>query len=388
MKILIVLPRVPYPLEKGDKLRAYHQLRILSKRHQIALFCLSDSRLHPDALEHLKAYCTEIHIHQLTAAGKVFNMLKACISGKPLQAGYFYSASAHRQLLELISRFRPDHLYCQLLRSAAYLVDVNIKKTIDYQDVFSIGLARRMKRVSPLIRWVFRMEYKRMLRYERAMFDRFDHCTIISEPDRDLIPHPDRARMVIVPNGVNFEYFSPQTRAPVYDLLFTGNMGYPPNIDSAEYLVKEILPLIHRIDPAVTLLIAGANPHKRVKALAGEMVTIAGWVPDMRDCYAQSRVFIAPMRIGTGLQNKLLEAMAMELPCITSELANAALMAAPGEEILVGTDTASYAALTMQLLRDHDFAMKTGRSGSRYVRDHFDWEVCTRKLENLITSDQ
>ncbi len=388
MKILILLPRVPYPLEKGDKLRAYHQLRILSQRHQIALFCLNDSKLHPDALEHLKAYCTEIHIHQLTAAGKAFNMLKALISGKPLQAGYFYSASAHRELIEMITGFRPDHLYCQLLRSAAYLVNVNIRKTIDYQDVFSIGLARRMKRASPLIRWVFRMEYQRMVRYEAAMFDRFDHCTIISEPDRELIPHPDRSRMVIVPNGVNFAYFSPQTRAPVYDLLFTGNMGYPPNIDSAEYLVREILPLIHRNDPSVTVLIAGANPHTRVKALAGDRVTVAGWVPDMRDCYAQAKVFIAPMRIGTGLQNKLLEAMAMELPCITSDLANAALMAAPGEEILLGSEPASYAGLALQLLEDHDFARKIGLSGSRHVREHFDWEECTLKLENLITSDQ
>lgn len=388
MKILMLLPRVPYPLEKGDKLRAFHQLRMLSRKHEIYLFCLNDTVLHPDAMDKLKPYCAEIMIHDLSWECRIWNLVGVIFNGLPFQVGYFYSQKAKKKVNRWVESIKPDHLYCQLVRTAEYVKDISIRKTLDYQDVFSKGIERRICKSPWYMRWGFREEYKRMLKYENKVFNWFNNRTIISEPDRDLIPHPDRKDIIIIPNGVNFDYFQPQSVDPVYDLLFTGNMAYPPNIDGVEFLVNEILPLVHNSRPGTTLLIAGADPHNRVKALASDKVTIGGWVRDMRDCYSQARIFIAPMRIGTGLQNKLLEAMSMELPCITSPLANNALQAKENKDILIGTTAADYARLVLQLLNDPDQARALGQEGSKYVRSHFDWEIFTSKLEEIIINTQ
>lgn len=371
MKILMVLPRVPYPLEKGDKLRAFHQLRLLSKRHDIFLFCLNDTQLHPDALHKLQPYCKSIVIHDLSMICRLWNLFKVLFTGMPFQVGYFYSGRGRKKLKNLAENIKPDHIYCQLIRTAEYAKELPFKKTIDYQDVFSKGIERRIHKSPWPIRWGFRSEYRRMIKYENKVFNWFDHKTIISEPDRDLIPHPDNKKIVIIPNGVNFEYFQPQSVSPVYDLLFTGNMSYPPNIDSVEFLVKDILPLVRRKHPEITLLIAGANPHHRVKALSEKNVTIGGWVRDMRDCYSQAKIFIAPMRIGTGLQNKLLEAMSMELPCITSPLANNALKADENTEILVGNSAEEQAQHILFLMDNPDKARTIGEKGGLFVRQHF-----------------
>ena len=386
MKILILLSRVPYPLEKGDKLRAFHQLRILSRKHEIHLFCLNDTTIHPDALDKLKLYCKSIHIHELSRAGIFWNLVKALFSGLPFQVGYFTNKKAKRAFISLVNELRPDHVYCQLVRTAEYAKNIPLPKTLDYQDVFSKGMERRATQSKGILRWFFATEAKRMARYEEAVFPWFDQKTIISEPDRDLIPHSFRDQIHIISNGVNHDYFVPQTITPVYDLLFTGNMGYPPNIDGVLFLAEEILPLIHRTRPETSLLIAGTNPHPKIKALQSEKIHVAGWVRDMRDCYSQARVFVAPMRIGTGLQNKLLEAMSMEMPCVTSTLANSALKAKPGEEVIIGNDAASYAAALLDILQNQDKYRQIGKNGARFVRSNFDWESCTLKLEQLINN--
>ena len=202
-------------------------------------------------------------------------------------------------------------LFGQLLRVAEYLRHKNIAKTIDYQDIFSYGMKRRADIASALTRPIYSMEYRRLSRYEAAIFDDFDVKTIISEPDRALFPHPRRDEILVIPNGVDHEFFKPRQEEKRYDVVFTGNMSYAPNVNAVDYLANEILPLVWKTLPGTTLYIAGATPDPKVKKAASDRVIVSGWLDDIRDAYAQSRVFIAPMRIGTGLQNKLLEAMSM-----------------------------------------------------------------------------
>ena len=335
MRLFFLLPRVPYPTEKGDKLRAFHQIKQLSKHHEIILCALNDGFMHDDAIPVLKKYVKTIHIIPISKVTILFNLLKTLFSDKPLQVGYFYNAQSARQVKKLIETYKPDHIFCQLIRVAEYVKNIPIPKTLDYQDVFSKGVERRLATSSFYMKPFLRIEYNRLLKYEKSCFDAFDHKIIISEPDRDLIPHPDRNKIVVVANGVDTDFFIPLEREKKYDLVFTGNMGYPPNINSAEFLVNEILPRVLLKKPDIRLLIAGANPHLRVMVLKSENVDVSGWVPDMRECYAIARIFIAPMQIGTGLQNKILEAMAMKIPCITSPLAFQALKANDPEDILV-----------------------------------------------------
>jgi glycosyltransferase involved in cell wall biosynthesis len=183
---------------------------------------------------------------------------------------------------------------------------------------------------------------------------------------------------------VDYAFFKPLERPKDYDLVFTGNMGYPPNINAAEFLVNSILPLVLQRMPGIRLLIAGANPHLRVQVLNSEHVEVTGWVPDMRECYARAMIFIAPMQIGTGLQNKLLEAMAMEIPCVTSNLANQALQAKENEEILVAGTAAEYARHIITLLENPEKAKKIALNGSEFVRNNYSWEKESAKIEKLI----
>ena len=383
MKIFVLLSRIPWPLEKGDKLRAFNQIKSLSHNHEIFLCALNDdaSVNKNEARQRIQPYCKEIEFIDLPKVKILWNLALAFVKGLPIQCGYFYNKNAHSRIHDFIQRVQPDMLYGQLVRVAPYLQNEKCKKTIDYQDVLSYGMKRRMDTASFYKRPIFKMEYKRLQRYEHQVFDVFDVKTIISDSDRQLIDHPRKNEIVIVPNGVDFEHFTQKESFKIYDVVFTGNMAYPPNVDAVEYLSREIMPIVWKSRPETMLCIAGATPVPSVKAAANEKITVTGWVDDMRDVYAQSRIFIAPMRIGTGLQNKLLEAMAMELPCITSPLANKSLQANENEEILVGNNSQELADAIVRLLTDEDFAKSIAFKGNIFVHSCYDWDKTTAILE-------
>jgi polysaccharide biosynthesis protein PslH len=388
MKIFVLLSRIPFPIEKGDKLRAFHHIRCLAKNNEVIVCALSDSAVHPEAIKVLNDFCSEVHIISIGKAGMIWNVLKTLLNGKPLQVGYFYRRSARKQIEALIRKCNPDHIYCQLIRVSEYVKNSEIPKTLDYQDIFSMGAKRRADKSAFFLKFFFMMEYRRLLRYENDIFDSFDNKTIISAPDRDLLLHQRRGEVVIIPNGVDQIYFSPAESVKTQDVVFTGNMGYPPNIDAAIHLANDIFPLVLKKIPEAKLLIAGANPHPKVLALKSSHITISGWLPDIRDSYSSARIFIAPMRIGTGLQNKLLEAMAMKLSCVTSDLANQALGAKQNEEILVGNTAEEFANHIINLLQNETFANTIAQNGNDFVKKTFNWENSTLMLEKLFKSDR
>lgn len=384
MKIFVLLPRFPYPLEKGDKLRAYNQLKYLSKNHEIHLCALSDIPVDNKYIEPVASFCTSVHIVKLNRFSIFLNLICAFFWGKPLQVGYFYNRKAKKKIHQLIAEIKPDHIYCQLIRVAQYVKAVNIPKTLDYQDVLSKGVERRIQKSPFYWKLVLRLEYKRLLKYEHEVFSWFDNKTIISKPDRDFIPHPDKDKIEIIINGVDTDFFKPMTVEKEYDLVFIGNMGYPPNVNASEYLVKEILPIVRQKKPNIKLTLAGATPHASVLALKSVNVHVTGWVEDIRECYAKAKIFIAPMQIGTGLQNKLLEAMAMKIPSITSPLANFALEAKDGLEILIGNSPQEYADHIIQLLENDELNKTIANNGYAFVHRNYNWDAATNKLEILI----
>ncbi|MBT9392481.1 glycosyltransferase [Hymenobacter sp. NST-14] len=389
MKLLVLLSRFPYPLDKGDKLRAYHQLRHLARRHEICLFALSDEPVTSADRAAVLPLCTGgLHVHYLRRPGIALNMTRALAQGLPLQVGYFHDRTAQGHLDALIRQFRPAHVYCQLIRMAHYLRAhaPHLPMTLDYMDVFSEGMLRRAEKAPLWQRPLWLREGRRLRAYEARVFDWFRHHTIISDQDRQLIQHPGRQQIQVVLNGIDTQFFQPRATQPTYELLFCGNMSYYPNVDAAVFLAEEILPLVRQRHPAARLLIAGTTPAARVQALASDAVTVSGRLPDIRDAYAAARVFVAPMRVGTGLQNKLLEAMAMERPCMTTPLANNALRGRPGQDLLVGESAPELAALLSGLLSNPAAATELGRQGRRFVQQHYNWEAATNTLEMLFST--
>jgi sugar transferase (PEP-CTERM/EpsH1 system associated) len=385
MKILVVLSRIPFPLEKGDKLRAYYQIRELSKQHDLYLVALYSHAVPSEAMRELTPFCREVHFLKQHPIRSAFNMAGALLTGLPVQCGYFYSQRNHKRINEIIHAVQPDRIYCQLFRMAEYVRNCRIPKVLDYQDAFSKGMERRAQKAFPLFRPIMRMEARRIARYETDIFDDFEHKTMITALDRDYIQHPLNEEIVIIPNGVDFNKYSHPAVPKTHDLIFSGNMNYPPNVDAAVYLTKEIFPELKKKHPEIKLMIAGAEPAKKVRALQSDSVTVTGWVPSMTNCYARSRIFVAPMRMGTGLQNKLLEAMSMHLPCVTSPLASKPLDPAAKEgAVAVCNTTLQYVETIDRLLSEPSYYQEIAETGSRFVHEHYDWTNATQKLEALL----
>ena len=388
MKIFVLLPRIPWPLEKGDKLRAYNQIKQLAKNNEIVLCALNTDRKvdKQAAFQAMQPYCASVNFIDLPKVGILFNIIRSFLLGLPLQCGYFYSSRAKKKIHHLIRQHKPDMLFGQLLRVAPYLHKVKIPKTLDYQDVFSMGMKRRAEIANLITMPFYNLEYNRLRKYENKMFDAFDIKTIISKPDRDNIDHPDKKKILIVPNGVDHEYYHPIEKEKKYDIVFTGNMGYAPNVNAVEYLANEIMPKVWEKIPDAKLYIAGAQPDIRVKLAACENIIVSGWIDDMRDAYAESRVFIAPMRIGTGLQNKLLEAMSMKIPCITTSLANGSLRAINGRDILVDDNSSDLSADIIYLLTKKEKADEIAQNGYNFVNRVYDWGAATKIMEDAMLS--
>lgn len=387
MKIFVLVSRIPYPLEKGDKLRAYHQVKELAQRHEVFLCCLSDEAPDETALSHLRSICQRVEVVQLSRKRIAMRMVAALFSSRPFQVHYFFQRAAARMVEKHINDFKPDHIYCQLIRCSEYVKHLfHIPKTLDYMDAFNKGMERLAEKSKGWKKLVWRIESRRLVRYENVIYDYFDLHTIISVQDRDLIYHPKRKAIAVIPNGVDTAFFARQ-HPPSNDkvVVFTGNMSYPPNMDTAERLANAIMPRVHQRHPDAQLLLAGASPHPRVSALNHPpKVVVTGWMDDIREGYLKGMVFAAPLRIGTGLQNKLLEAMSMELPCVTSSLANNALGARPNHELLVCDSDEAFADAICTLLENSKLREKFSTHGRSFVEANYSWSKACEKLSDLM----
>lgn len=392
MKILVVLPRFPYPLEKGDKLRAYHQIVELSKRHEIHLFAVSHTKVTAEQRAALEPYCKSISVVTPTHFTAYFNVMRNYFRAKSLQMGYWDSARARNTVRNLAKQLQPDIVYNQMVRTVPFVARLPFPKIMDFQDSLSLNTERRMEQSKGLWRSILHYEFKMLRSTEYNAFKIFDGLTVISEVDSEAIPQKKNGTIHIVPNGVDFDHFrvseslshSATQSLGHFNLVFCGNLSYAPNIDAARYLVREVMPLVWDHRPEVTLLLAGADPKAAVRSLASDRVTIQASLPDIRSAYSSAQVFVAPMRIGSGLQNKLLEAMSMQLPCVTTPLANAALGATPGTHLLLGDNPQELADSILNLLENNDLASRIAQAGNAFVHEHYSWQAAVQPLEDLF----
>lgn len=385
MRIVYVTSRFPFPVEKGDKLRAFHQIRILSKRHEIHLVAISHKSISQEALNAMQPYCKSVRVFRIREWLLPFQIIAGWLEGLPLQVSYFLDRTIKRQIQYHIIHIEPDHVICQLIRAAGYVRALPFRKTLDYMDVFSEGMHQRAVQ-HKIFKSFFEMEARRLAAYERTIYKDFDHHIIISAQDRDRLKLPSKEHIAVIPNGVDTQFWqNTGTLTPLHELVFVGNLGYGPNKSTATFIVKNILPELKKRLRRVKVLIAGARPGHDISILNRiEGVTVKGWVEDIREAYQDGRIFVAPMFSGLGLQNKILEAMSMRLPCVTSSMVNNAIGATPGKHILVA-DNVDDIVSSIELLLDHpDRYEEIANAGREYVVAHFNWEDQVNKLEKLI----
>jgi len=177
MKIVVLVSRFPYPLEKGDKLRAFHQIKELSKNHDVILCALSDSKVEEEHLTVLQEFCHTVEVIQLSKIKIYWNLLRQLLfTDKSLQVAYFYNKSAHQKINNLIKKHQPDHIYCQLIRVTEYVKGLNVKKTLDYMDALARGMERRIENAPFYLKPFLKIETTRLKRYEHLIFNEFDNC--------------------------------------------------------------------------------------------------------------------------------------------------------------------------------------------------------------------
>ncbi len=385
--IVVCLSRFPFPLEKGDKLRAYYHLKSLSEIYSITLICVSDKEVTSSEFERVKEFCKAIHIFKLTKPGLLLQLFLSVFSNKPFQIQYFYRPSIRRKIETILNEVKPNHIYCQLVRCSEYVKNYHFcSKTIDYMDALSKGMERRIDTEPFYKSWFYKMETKRLRRYETLTFDYFENHIIISEQDKNHIHHPKKNKIHVVPNGVDQSFFEKLGVEKKYDLIFTGNFSYAPNISAAQYLAKQILPELNKKGLQLSLLLAGASPDKEVLSLANSQITVSGWVDDIRYSYQSAHIFVAPLFIGTGLQNKLLEAMASTLPCITTPLVNNALGATNGKNILLAEDLQEFVEKIVISRTELDSFNEISHNGQDFVWKNYSWQTQNSKLLLLLSS--
>jgi glycosyltransferase involved in cell wall biosynthesis len=249
-------------------------------------------------------------------------------------------------------------------------------------------MKRRYEKASYWKKPVFMYEYQALKRYEKNVFSCFTNKTIITSIDRDLIPHPQKQYIHVIPNGIDFERFNYIKTEKKQDLIFAGNMAYPPNVDAVLFLAKSIFPKLLSKYPNLKLCICGVSPTPSIKALSCEHIHVTGWVDNMSEYYAQSKIFVAPMQLGTGLQNKLLEAMAMKLPCVTSPLAGKPLDGATHNENIMICDTVDeYVKAISKLLDDNSFYSALAENGYQFVKTHYNLEEIGKQLDRVMNEN-
>jgi len=389
VRIAFVTSRFPWPVEKGDKLRAFHQIRCLSEQHEIHLIAVSHKPVSKADIAAMEPFCKSIRIFRIRRWLLPVNLLLGWFEGLPLQVGYFFDRTIKRTVQYHIIHLDPDHVMCQLIRAAPYVRALPFTKTLDYMDVFSEGMRQMAKRYRLLAGFIFRSEASRLAAFERTIYKDFDRHTIISGQDRERLRLASHDHVAIIPNGVGSQFYHFEAKnKPTHDLVFVGNLGYGPNKHAANVLTEEILPLLRSKGVEPTLLIAGARPGRRLRKM-GKLsgVTVQGWLDDIRDAYADGRIFVAPMFTGIGLQNKILEAMAMGLPCVTTPMVNNAIGAEPGREILVADTPEGIADYILYLMSDKASAKLLAEAGKQFVMNTYSWEIQGKKLSEILESE-
>lgn len=382
-KIAIVLSRFPYPLNKGDKLRAFHQIIFLAKQNDIFLYCLSDEKVHENDFNEVKKYCVSVDIFELKKTSIAWNLMNAFFKKWPAQVGYFLNADIQKKIKTSILELKPDVVYGQLARTAFYIKDLPFKRVIDFQDAFSTNYIRIAENSIFFKKLFYQRESKLMKSFEQNMLSWFDASTIISDFDKSQIAN-ENENLAVVSNGVDTHYFTPSPKEKKYDLLFCGNLSYLPNKNAVIFLCEKIMPLLIDKIPTIKINIVGGSSPSDFKKYESNHIHFAGWIDDVRIAYDETRIFVAPLFTGAGLQNKLLEAMSMQVPCVTSSVTNASLKAIENKHVLIANNEYEFVEKIIQLLNDLQLQNTFKKNARTFVEAHYSWDKANRILEDIL----
>jgi polysaccharide biosynthesis protein PslH len=388
LKILFLANRVPYPPYRGDKLKIYNLAKRLQGHHELHLLTFAQNEEDLSYKAELEQVFASVQFIYLPKWRSALNCIAGLWSKLPLQVLYFRSAAMQKALNQLLEKNKYDAIHVQHLRMSPYLAArKDLARILDLPDAFSLYWARRkqVKRSLPVT--IFEnMEQKRVLNYEGVLKE-YDMALACSSEDLAYLEHHHQSgNLRLLPNGVDRTTFSPRNHDYRHHstLLFTGNMDYAPNVDAVQYFVAEILPEIRNKIPGVQFIIAGQRPVQKVLDLATTDITVTGFIKDLAATYNAASVVVAPLRFGAGTQNKVLEAMAMGVPVVCSNIGFAGLGIKSGEGAIMQTDPMEFANTVIRLLSAEKERKAVGEAGATVIRTRFDWDIIALQLQAYL----
>lgn len=401
-ELLFLAHRIPYPPDKGDKIRSWHVLRHLAANHRVHLGCFVDDPADWRHLPMLRELCAEVHAEPLSASALTPHNLTALFDGTPISVRHCRRAGMAAWVARVLEQNRLDGAYVFSGAMAQYLEAARAmtggpRLVIDFVDVDSDKWRQYAERAHPPLSWIYAREHRTLLAFERKVAADADAAVFVSANEAALFRRvaPDSAaNTVTVGNGVDLDVFSPERSGErpagmdAGSLVFTGAMDYRANVDGVAWFARAILPLVRRHHPAARFWIVGANPTPEVMALGRlEGVTVTGRVADVRPYLAHAAVVVAPLRMARGTQNKVLEAMAMARPVVASPEARQGVEATPGRDLLVARDADGFADAVVHLLDNPEKAAELGRRARARVAAAYAWADKLAQLEALLGAE-
>lgn len=390
MKIIAISNRVPAPEMKGDQVVSFFRLNYLAKMgHRIELVCFGDSRRSEDqnarmTLESSGVVVHFVHWKPLEAA---LNLLGAVLNHKmPLQCAIYRSDEFSKTVDKVAQTLKPDALYCVMVRVAENANIFEGKIFVEMVDSMGLNFSRRVALSNFVARWILDLERRRVSAYEKALAERSELSFVVSEIDRRMI---DSKKVDVIPLGIDINRFSIKRRTCEFPVIaFTGNMNYQPNVDAICWFIQYCWAFIKQAMPGVCLVIAGNNPQSRLVALgeSDTSIMVTGRVPSIAEVLNAASIAIAPMQSGSGMQFKILEAMACGVPVVTSTLGLGDIGAEVGKDLLVGDTPDTFVIAVLQLLRSPELREAVGKAGMRYVRQYHTWDALNSYFEQRMVA--
>ncbi len=335
MRILFLAHRLPYPPNKGEKIRAFWELRALAKRHVVDLFCFVDDDRDKAHIRDLRRYCNSQYVEPLSRLAGRARALSGFARGRSFTPAYFCSPTMANRIAEAMRSRSYDMIFAFSAAMAQYAQPwPDLPKILDLVDVDSDKWDQYARHSSRPASWLWRIEGRRLGQYESALVQSFNNTLVCTHAEAQLLrSKAPEGRISVLENCLDMDYYRPETvsvpveiRALQPYLIFTGSMDYLPNIDAVQFFCRELLPSIRARVPDVRFVIAGRNPSPQVVRLASDTaVHVTGTVADIRPYLKAAAASVVPMRIARGVQTKILEALAMGVPVVASSAAAAAL---------------------------------------------------------------
>jgi sugar transferase (PEP-CTERM/EpsH1 system associated) len=389
MNVLMLCHRIPYPPVKGEKIRALHHLRALTRRHAVTLVTLADEPGHERHRDALSMFVKEVEVVPISGPAAKARSLRALWRGGPMTLEYFFARPLRERVHRLLADRRWDVIFVYCSAMAQYVEHVrDVPIVIDFVDLDSQKYLQYGRRGGPLA-LLYRLEGRRLEAYEQRVARRGRVNIVVSPAEarrfRELIPD---ARVDVLPLVVDTDYFDPAS-APAPSgpatIVFVGVMDYLPNVDAVHHFADRVFPRIQRLAPGARFMIVGQRPNRAVRRLGQrEGIEVTGGVPDVRPYLAQAHVAVAPFRVAQGMQTKVLEAMAMRLPVVVTSKAYEGLHAHPGRDLIVEDDSAAFAGAIARLVREPHLRASIGASARRYVQSEHSVEAGAERLERLL----